>query len=98
LTCTLLPGWSAIRSVPGAALRAMDTFTNISDTGDELPLGDADQTALRSALLHDLGAMPFRLDELISRSLWRVFIGAWGAWTHAALPADDRLDRPDEET
>ncbi len=75
----------------------MDTFTNNSGTGYELPLSDADQTALRSALLHDLGAMPFRSGELISRSLWMVFIGAWGAWTHAALPVDDRLDMPDEE-
>jgi hypothetical protein len=87
----------AIRSVSGATLRAMGTLSNISGTRDEPPLSEADQTALRSALLHDLGAMPFRPDELISRSLWIVFIGAWGAWTHAALPVDERLDTPDKE-
>jgi hypothetical protein len=75
----------------------MGTLSNISDTRDEPPLSEADQTALRSALLHDLGAMPFRPGALISRSLWIVFIGAWGAWTHATLPVDDRLDTPDKE-
>jgi hypothetical protein len=75
----------------------METFSALSDTNCQLPLNDAGQAALRSALLHDLGAMPFRPDELISRTLWVVFIGAWGAWTHAALPVDDRLDLPDSQ-
>jgi hypothetical protein len=45
----------AILSVPGATLRVMDTLSNISDTSYEIPLSEADQTALRPALLHDLG-------------------------------------------
>jgi hypothetical protein len=71
----------AILSVPGATLRVMDTLSNISDTSYEIPLREADQTALRPALLHDLGAMPFESGALISRSLWVIFIGEWGVWT-----------------
>jgi hypothetical protein len=75
----------------------MDTLSNTSDTNYELPLSKADQTALRPALLHDLGALPFRPGALISRSLWVIFIGKWGVWTHATLPVDDRLGMPDKE-
>ncbi|HEY1003213.1 MAG TPA: hypothetical protein VGD83_26580 [Streptosporangiaceae bacterium] len=75
----------------------MDTLSEISGTSCELPLSEADQAALRLAMLHDLGAMPFSPGALISRSLWVIFIGEWGAWTHATLPVDDRLDLPDKE-
>ena len=75
----------------------MDTLSNVSDTKYDLPLSEADQTALRPALLRDLGALPFGPGALISRSLWVIFIGKWGVWTHATLPVDDRLDVPDEE-
>jgi hypothetical protein len=88
----------AILSVPGATLRVMDTLSNISDTSYEIPLSEADQIALRPALLHDLGAMPVESGALISRSLWVIFIGEWGVWTHAVLPVDDRLDTPDKES
>jgi hypothetical protein len=87
----------AILSVPGATLRIMETLSNVSDTKYGLPLSKADQTALRPALLHDLGTMPFNPGALISRSLWVIFIGEWGVWTHATLPIDDRLDMPDQE-
>src|SRR5260370_8053739 len=87
----------AILAVLGATLRVMDTLSNTSDTKYELPLSEADQTALRPVLLHDLGTLPFRPGALISRSLWVIFIGKWGIWTHATLPIDDRLDIPDEE-
>ena len=75
----------------------MDTLGDTSNTNYELPLSEADQAALRPALLHDLGALPFKPGALISRSLWVIFIGKWGVWTHATLPVDDRLDMPDEE-
>jgi hypothetical protein len=75
----------------------MDTLSNTSDTSYQLPLSEADQTALRPALLRDLGAMPFKPGALISRMLWVIFIGEWGVWTHAVLPVDDRLDMPDKE-
>jgi hypothetical protein len=88
----------AILSVPGAILRVMDTLSNMSDTSYQLPLSEADQTALRPALLRDLGTMPFESGALISRSLWVIFIGEWGVWTHATLPVDDRLDMPDKES
>ena len=76
----------------------MGTLSNISNTSYEIPLNEADQTALRPALLHDLGAMPFEPGALISRSLWVIFIGEWGVWTRAVLPVDDRLDMPDRKT
>ena len=99
LLAALLPRWwPAILSVPGATLRVMDTLSNISDTNYEIPLCAADQTALRPALLHDLGAMPFESGALISRSLWVIFIGEWGVWTHAVLPVDDMLDMPDRKS
>ena len=75
----------------------MDTLGNTSNTNYELPLSETDQAALRPALLHDLGALPFKPGALISRSLWVIFIGKWGIWTHATLPVDDRLGIPDKE-
>jgi hypothetical protein len=75
----------------------MQTLSNIPDTSYDLPLSEAGQIALRPALLRDLGAMPFEPGALISRSLWVVFIGEWGVWTHSVTPIDDRLDMPDEE-
>ena len=75
----------------------MDTLSDIPDTSYELPLSEADQAALRPALLRDLGAMPFTPGAPISRSLWVIFVGEWGAWTHAVLPVDDSLGMPDDE-
>ena len=75
----------------------MDTLSEIPGASYELPLSEAGQAALRLALLRDLGAMRFSSGALISRSLWVISFGEWGAWTHAALPVDDRLDMPDEE-
>ncbi len=76
----------------------MGALSNTSDTKYEIPLSETDQTALRPALLHDLGAMPFESGALISRSLWVIFVGEWGAWTRAVLPVDDRLDMPDRKS
>jgi hypothetical protein len=84
-------------SVLAATLRDMDTLSSISVTDYKLPLSEADQSALRPAMLHDLGTLPFEPGALISRSLWVIFIGEWGIWTHATLPVDDRLDIPDRE-
>ena len=75
----------------------MDTLSSTSVTNYQLPLREADQSALRPAVLHDLGALPFEPDAMISRSLWVIFIGEWGVWTHAVLPVDDRADIPDQE-
>jgi hypothetical protein len=58
---------SAILSVCGATLPVMDTLSNTPDTSYEIPLSEADQAALRPALLRDLGAMPFEPGALISR-------------------------------
>jgi hypothetical protein len=75
----------------------MDTPCSTSVTNYGLPLSETDQSALRSAMLNDLGALPFEPGALISRSLWVTFIGEWGVWTYATLPVDDRLDIPDAE-
>jgi hypothetical protein len=75
----------------------MDTLSSISVTDYRLPLSEADQSALRPAVLYDLGALPFKPGALISRSLWVIFIGEWGVWNHAVLPVDDRLDIPDQD-
>lgn len=75
----------------------MDTCSDIPDTHYEIPMSKAEQTALRPALLRDLGAMPFGPDDLITRSLWVMFIGEWGVWTRATFPVDNRLDMPDPE-
>jgi hypothetical protein len=40
----------------------------------------------------DLGTLPFGPDDVITRSLWLVYVGEWGIWTHASLPVDNRLD------
>ena len=52
---------------------------------------------MRPALLGDLGVMPFTPGAPITRSSWVVFIGEWGAWTHAVLPVGDSLGMPDYE-
>jgi hypothetical protein len=83
--------------VPGAMLRAMDTFSDTPTSSRRFPLIEADQTALRSALLHDLGALPFSPGALVSRSLWIIFIGHEGAWTHATLPVEYSLVMADKE-
>lgn len=75
----------------------MDTLSDIPDTSCELPLSEADQAALQPALLSDLGTMPFTPGAPISRSLWVIFIGVRGAWTHVVLPVDDSLGMPDDE-
>jgi hypothetical protein len=76
----------------------MNTLSNSSDTGYDLPLSEAAQNVLRPAVLRDLGSLPFPPGAPISRSLWVIFIGEGGIWTRAVLPVDDSLDMPDEET
>jgi hypothetical protein len=76
----------------------MDTLSNPSDTDYEPPLGEADQIALRLAVLRDLGSLPFRPGALFSRNLWVIFIDEGGVWTRAVLPVDNSPDMPDEET
>jgi hypothetical protein len=78
-------------------LRAMNTFSDTSVIDNRFPLSEADQAALRSALLHDLGALPFIPGALVSRSLWIIFIGPAGAWTHATLPVEDSPGLADTE-
>jgi hypothetical protein len=76
----------------------MDSFSDMPGICYELPLSEAGQAALRSAELQCLCSLPFNPGDLISRSLWLIFIGPRGAWTRATLPIDDRLDMPDQES
>jgi hypothetical protein len=72
-------------------------MNDMSTINNRFPLGDADQTALRSAVLHDLEALPYIPGALVSRSLWIIFVGRYGAWTHASLPVEDSLGMADED-
>jgi hypothetical protein len=56
----------------------------------------AELAAARAEVPESLGVLPF-LPGAASRSLWVVFLGETGVWTHAVLPVDDRLDKPDPD-
>ena len=74
----------------------MGTLSDSTGTRGGLPLTEADLAAARNDVTRRLGALPF-LPESATRSLWVVFLGQAGVWTHAVLPVDDRLDKPDPE-
>jgi hypothetical protein len=76
----------------------MDTLSDIPDTHYELPNSESEQVRLQPALLRELGALPFEPGDMITRSLWVMYIGKWGVWTRAVLPIDDSLGMPEEET
>jgi hypothetical protein len=59
-------------------------------------LTEAELAAARAGVAQHLGTLPF-LPGAASRSLWVVFLGQTGVWTHAVLPVDDRLDKPDPD-
>lgn len=82
--------------VAGATLRVMETLSGATYTQDDLPLTEAGIRALRPAVLRDLADLPFQSGAKISRSLWVLFIGEWGVWTHAVFPVDDSLGMPDD--
>jgi len=88
------PGQRQHRFVSGRCeTAAMGTLTD--SRPDHLPLTDAELAAARQNVPRHLGTHPFLPGAPSSRSLWVVFIGEWGIWTHAMLPIDDRLDMPD---
>jgi len=62
-----------------------------------LPLTAEELARAHYDVPRDLGAMPFGPDDMITRSLWVVFIGVWGIWTRAILPLDNRLDMGDSD-
>lgn len=73
----------------------MGTESDSIDTSGRLPLTEAELAAARDNVPRHLGTHPFLPGAPSSRSLWVVFIGEWGIWTHAMLPIDDALDMPD---
>lgn len=75
----------------------MDHYAKTEDIPPGLPLTAADLALARYDVLRDLGALPFRPDDTITRSLWVIFVGEWGIWTHAVVPVDNRLDMGDPD-
>jgi hypothetical protein len=68
---------------------------------EEIPPG-LPLTARDLALAHfeeprSVGALPFGPNDEITRSLWVIYMGVWGIWTHAVVPVDDRLDMGDPD-
>jgi hypothetical protein len=72
----------------------MRTLSDSTGTRGELPLTEAGLDAARHEVAWTLGDLPFH-SGAASRSLWVVFLGTAGVWTHAVLPVDNRLDKPD---
>ena len=75
----------------------METLRDLVSATSGLPLTEADRAAARQEVPRRIGALPFPPGAAFTRSLWLVFAGARGAWTHKVLPIDDRLDMPDRE-
>jgi hypothetical protein len=74
----------------------MDDYTE-EDIPPGLPLNAADLALAHYDVPRHLGTLPFGSDDQFTRSLWVVFLGEWGIWTHAVLPLDNRLDMGDPE-
>lgn len=74
----------------------MGILSDSTGTRGRFPLTEADLAAARDDVPRRLGALPFP-PGAGSRSLWVVFLGEEGVWTHAVLPVDSRLDKPDHE-
>jgi hypothetical protein len=75
----------------------MDTLSDPVGTTTGPPLTQEELAAARHDVPRRIGALPFPPGATFSRSLWLVFVGERGAWTHKVLPIDDRLDMPDRE-
>ena len=75
----------------------MDHYAKTEDIPG-LPLTAADLALAHYDVPRDLGALPFGPDDKITRSLWVVFVGEWGIWTHAVVPVDNRLDMGDPDS
>jgi len=75
----------------------MDDYIE-TDIPPGLPLTAAELALAHFDVPRELGTLPFGSDDKITRSLWVVFIGEWGIWTHAVLPLDSRLDMGDPDS
>ena len=75
----------------------MDDCAEAEDIPPGFPLSAADRAVARYDVPRDLGALLFGPDDTITRSLWVVFVGEWGIWTHAVVPVDNRLDMGDPD-
>lgn len=74
----------------------MGTLSESTGTRSGCLLTEEELAAARADVPRRLGTLPF-LPGAASRSLWVVFLGQAGVWTHAVLPVDDRLDKPDPD-
>lgn len=75
----------------------MDTYTEAEDIPPGLPLTTADLARAHHGVPRHLGTLPFAPGASFTRSIWVVFLGEWGVWTHAVLPLDNRLDMGDAD-
>src|SRR5579863_4347023 len=71
---------SAILSVCGATLPVMDTLSNIPDTSYEIPLSEADQTALRCDLAPSLASRIVATWRFQRVWAWRLACAGQGGW------------------
>ncbi len=81
----------------GCHTATVDTLSGLAEAFGGLPLTQPQIDAARCEAPRRLGALPFPPGAACSRSLWVIFLGRRGIWTHAVLPVDDRLDMPDRE-
>ena len=73
----------------GCDTAAMRTLSDSTDTRAGLPLTQAGLDAARHEVAWTLGDLPFH-PGAASRSLWVVFLGAAGVWTHAGAAGRQR--------
>lgn len=83
-------------SVVGAILQDV-SYLGFDEIDEDIPKGlpmtPAQVAARRIQAAREFGAMPFDEETaLITRSLWVVYHGEWGTWTHAVIPIDKRTD------
>jgi hypothetical protein len=85
-------------SVVDVTLRDMDSYVEAEGIPPGLPLTAADLAVAHCDVPRHLGTLPFGPDDSATRSLWVIFVGEWGIWTHAVVPMDNRLDMGDSDS
>ena len=75
----------------------MDDFTEIPATPPVPPTASG-QASLADQVLRQLAGVPIPPGALYTRAAWLIMISPWGVMTRAALPIDNRSDRPEPAT
>lgn len=50
---------------------------------------------MRNDVPYELGILPFQEGALFTRSIWVIYVGELGPWTHATMPVDNQIGMPD---